>query len=435
MTMGRKREGLAGESTRRVRVWKGFGRGEALLAGEDRGNCSLLDGILRRGVGILPLKDGEGYETFTTLLSEVTGVYTVDGSSFFLTAADGKAYSLDTVTGRATALGGVGDQVAFAPVIDDEGNAYACFVGSEGGLVVKNGVATALAFSGVRFAVVCKGRLFAAKGRGVVYSAAYEPLQFGGGASDGGELLLPPSAGEVIALAATEEAAYLLTSSEIYRLQVSANGMEQRLEKLACELKGILPASAIGLGEGVLFMARDGVYRIDGEKVLPVLREWNIRAKEGTSCAVGRCDSLALFDYTDERGATRRLAVSADGKACFFADRHGRLGGNGNTCVGNLLYRFALCEEGGEYRSLPKFESKPFDFGTEGLKTIRSLTLSGLGEMELRLWTDGVERSFAVRFVDGRATVTPRARGRKFRLTLLPYEGSEAYGVSAEYFL
>lgn len=406
-------------------------------------NCECRDGALRCGVGVTPVYNDSGGQLFYNTTTDLEGIFVgrlSDGTLVvFLARADGGLYGLNITSGEIAKRVTLGVNVTHCTMRDENGNVYLLFSGDTGAYCTINGRSFIQIALG-EFVGSCTAgrRFFIATQKGVLYSKPLNPRILDEGPHDGGELNLPSGEEKVFGICSLEEKVYLFTERSVFRLSVSAKATDFRLEKLAFSGGYICKRSAIAVGEGIIFLAEDGAYRLHGEQIEQIHTPLHIRPYDvSTVCKTGCCEGYALIEYVEKTASgeqhTVRLAISSDGKRVFVTDNFGCLGGNEYTGVLAGVHRFTCADPTSLYRRAIKGQSVEMDFGSTKRKRLRKIRLQGEGSVRVDITANGSTHQHVLAFSDGKASASLYSVGERFTFGFYLSPGSEIRSGSVEY--
>ncbi len=452
MMLGEKKAPLKGKSRRQKVVLEGFSAGDGLARGGLRGkktyNCDCRGGRIRRGVGLAEKRTEEGRRILVAIAEEVTNVFLTwlsvaggeDERGAFLIGESGYLYQLNLNTSRTAKRGLLGEDVVYCAVKDETGGIQHVFSGGNGTAYTIDGANfLTLVEGGTKGACTVGGRLFLGfDSRTVKYTAPYDLSELGGNSDEGGEIYLPVGEGEILSLQTDGEAVYAFTLRDIYRLVPAAKSEDFLMEKVAYEGDEICCGAFVSMGKAIIFLAKDGAYRLVGKSAERICAHLQIQPNDANfRCRAGYCGDLALLDYqtVDEGGelVERRVAIASDGKDGFFCERYGTLGG-GELCVdAGIVYRFEQDAAAGEYLTMPYFQTEDLDFGTSKRKFLKKLRVEGRGSVRVKVRCQGKTKTYAFDLKNGGAEARLTERGRTFSFYIFPEAKSEAARLTVEY--
>ncbi len=409
--------------------------GQGLVALESVG-CDCRGGRLRRGLGYRAYRFDDERVSVGWKDKSVSGVYPLSGkrgNALVLAATDGYLYV--RIAGVWERMVFVGECVYLRMRVDSD-TVYHLFVGTEGVYYTLDGAVFIRFEEGAPLGGAIAGkRLFLARRGGVVvYSAPFAPTKTSG-AEEGGELYMPAAFGEIVAIVGTQKYLYLFGERDVCRVEVKADAGAFTVEPLAYAGGRILPNAAARGGLDVFFLAENGLYRIDGERIEGAFDYLSLLPSY-QPCRVGRAGSNLLLDYVERSGEKRRLALSADGKEGGFLFPRGTLCGGALFVDGGTAYGyppFSSLKDMEEEEEQPYFSSGWEGLGTAGKKRLKKLTVRGEGSLEIEVRSEGSARRYAVVCKGGRGEALLADTGRAFLFTLFPLRDCDLESMTVEF--
>ncbi len=402
-------------------------------------NCDLTGGSVKGGIGLLPYSE-EGLSANMPVSTKA--VYELalnngsasDSKGIYLVGSDGGLYRSHLTTGEVTKLVTIGDRLTHTAFRDDSRKTYHLFCGDAKAMITTDGVSfILLGEEAYRGACIVKGRCFFVVAPSILrYSAPMEPMKTEGDSDGGGALFLPTLHGEATGVCAENECLYVFMERGIYRLETAASSRDFQLTQIEYAGGKISRGSMIATGKGIFFLAQEGAYRLQNDRVERVCAWLDIQPIDG-ECTVGRCEDIVLIEYFAEGGGRKRLAMYTDGADGFFTEPYGALGGGELTYQSSLVFRFAKNSPRTMYRRAAKFSGEPLDLGSAKRKQLRRLRLFGDGEARLGLTVDGFTYSYALTVSGGVSEIPLRMRGRVLKIDLFPSAGACLTGLEIDY--
>ncbi|MBE5747282.1 MAG: hypothetical protein E7352_03790 [Clostridiales bacterium] len=438
--------GSLGESAFGITGGEGGGlRSSETLYAKTMVNCDLSQGALRSGVGASVVTDGAG-KNVRVSESNITKIFCVrfqggaqEGGKDFFAFLRGDGYLLyyDEETAELSAKGIMGNDTSCVFLRSIKGEERYLFVGSNNARFLSpTGVFGSAPF-GEYIGVVCacKNRLFAVKKEGkLAYSSPTEPWTFRDDIDDSGYILLPSALGTPITLLAVGEYVYVFFKHAIKRLRVAGNARDFVLEDIVYSGGQIIKGSVCAVENGVIFLAKDGLWKAQGTDLQPIGRTLDIILDEGVEeCQAAVCEGKYFFRYRTIGGLYQSFVAELDGKSwCFSYDLIGLSQGNGTAFFvrGGRLYRLG----GSKFLvgGTPMFESVKTEFGVRGQKTLRRLEFSGVGTLQITVDCDGKKFTREASFAGGRAIIPITMRGNAFSFAMRLADQAIVTGVRAD---
>ncbi len=440
--LGIKKSDLHGEEiTRRVQFdeFQLFQRTPNALVGVKGINSDCRDGRLRGGIGFAThYIDGEEAITVDVGDLSVVAVYDVilqsGNHTVFFVADDGCLYTRNSV-GVGEKRAELGEYPSCHLLRDQYKRVYCLFAGSIAAYCTTNGYIYTRAGTGNLLGACAAGkRFFLLYEDGVVaYCAPFAPSNWSGGSQEGGELFIPSSAGKARAIAGYGRFLYLFAERAVYRVTVKARASDFVVEQLAYDGGKILPRSALSTGTGVCFLAENGLYYVDGDRVERRCAHMPILPTSSQSVRVGYCDNLVIFEYLSWAAERTRLVVYPDGRSAFFCSPYGKLGGSEYFYGSNGVQRYVRLPSAGRYLTTPTFDTDWEDLGYSGRKTLKRLSVRGRGEVTVWITVGSVSHEYSVKMKDGKGEVKLCEQGAAFAFRLAPRGDCELKSMTVEY--
>ena len=424
------------------------GTGSKKCSGEGK-NCELQDGVLTTGVGlgIYRMENGDELPLAANLPAADSFFYVYekadegDGYSKrlgFLSAA-GSAYIYDFALDAFALWHTFGGRMKTVLAMDEAETPVTLFVGEAGVFAYANeGVLATEIVEASPIACTFKDRVFCVDAPfNVRYSALLSPTDFSEKIDGGGRFCFPSEAGEIVGLLPFQEKIFVLYERGLSSFLAAGAPRDFRLEKIEYGGGKIFGSSAgvcsVG-GEKAFFLAEDGLYRFDGEKVKKICLGLNISPlRGGQVCVHAEFEGKYFLVFTDKNGEKRAIVVDAESEEGYYAfapESVGQAGGQALCALQNKV-RF-LCLDG----DLPSgeeyvFLAKGLDFETDGVKTLKALSFTGEGAFTLTVSNGRTEKTCVVAFDGGRANVAIGLKGEIFSLKFVLEKGARVQKTEA----
>lgn len=450
---GLRKDGLVVKVQKRRVAYDGFAVGnkkDGVLSADECRNCDCRGGVLRGGVGLDTFVSDKGNEIklaaalaqpkrfFKTAVQDNYGVWT--GVIGYVTE-ENVVYVYDEGASAWEKQGAFSLPVFPVTAIDSDCVPQTLFVGENGVFLWRDGkgmLATEIT-EPVVAACFFRGRLFVAIAPFTVrYSAPYAPTDFADSLDDGGSIVFYSDKGNIVAFAPLKNALCIFYERGIAVIEYAASGSGFVRKDVAYGGGRIFGRSvgvcAVG-GEKAVFLADDGLYVFDGNRVKRTCENIGIFPKRDTRvCDYAQIDGRYVLTYTDERDGLKTVVLDVEsGEGCFAFVPTGLGGGDGVAlcAYGNKVRRLCL---GGD---LPDGEERIFtahgvEFGNVGVKTLKTLAFTGDGEFTMTVKNGKKEKNFAVVLKNGRACVRVDMRGRAFDLAFVLQKGAAVRSVAAD---
>lgn len=274
----------------------------------------------------------------------------------------------------------------------------------------------------IRQAIFWQNRLFCAiDGCEIIYSAPGKPTDFTKSVEEGGSILFPCERGEIVGLEAMQGDLYIFYEYGIAKLKTAGSPREFVWEFIGYHGGKIISSSVCSYGEGIFFLATDGVYRFNGHSAQRVQTGLTLSPNDDGNCICAVADGRYYAKYYDKELGKKAIAIECEsGKGFFFFTPQHMCFWQGQVFVyynnqSGVLSRGGIPPTG----SGAQFISEETDFSLKGFKRIKRVTLYGTAHCELVLSSEAGSESFNVLFL-GEKEFTPSLRGEKFTITIKP---------------
>ena len=447
---GYRKKNFTGKSKRRSVRYDGFclfGKPkDGQLKAASSLNCDCVDGVLKTGVGFINYKMEVGYTPVVSIAADVENMYLVKGTPdsigvrteyLFLITGDDVLYEYMPSQSAWYQKFSVDAGAQIATVADGDLQTRSLLIGAENAFCFQDGSFEELSLSYTLPAVCeCKSRAFVAvKPYTLMFSDPSAPWVFESSDEDG-KIPLPSGKGKIVALLNFEDDIYAFFEYGIMQLRVAGAAKDFQVRAVAYSGDCIFGNSVGICDDAIMFLAADGVYRLDGKGVKKVCEEMKISPKRrGQVCNHAVCGDKFLLRYVDEYDERRVAVLHGDGSGGYYATDMEGLSDCAQKALCRKGYTVMQVVESGSlmgYGSY-EFESEEFDLGVEGKKTLTELVFEGEGDFSYRIWADGYLRRGHAYFYDGVVRIPCMARGETFRLQLTLYEDTQIRGVTVSF--
>ncbi len=282
-----------------------------------------------------------------------------------------------------------------------------------------------------------KHRLFVAKKpASLAYSAVDDLTDFTDSLSEGGEIGFPEAGGKIVAIQPFKDCLYVFFEYGIMRLDVNDLPESFSAEKIEYRRGKIFGRTVCAKENAILFMAEDGLYRLDGRNVKEVCRG-AVKLPYGETKAEGAAvwDNRALIRYAVSDGVYETLCVNGDEGDCFYLDDTQALSQEeGGVAIfrGGLYTIFRLSEKGEVFNDEAILHTCETDFGTAKRKLLTKLTFTGSGSFYLTICNGSRKSRKWICFENGYAELRLNERGERFAFTVETDVLTEIEGMSVE---
>ena len=411
-------------------------------------NCSCKGGVLRGGVGVKPYKTITGEKVSVIVTVSNTTVYLansttesgIDSIQIYLVGTDGYLYLRNPSTKRAEKKFFLGPSLSHCALKTEDKEIHNLFAGTADVAMTKDGTSfSSRLLDGSRGACILGKRYVLVRYNGEIhYSAVFSPFAKSSSDPDGsGTIYLPTGYGDVVGMQEYGGAAYIFCEKGIFRLTVSAQASAFTLKNIPYKGGNICLRSMAIAEKGVIFLASEGAYCVNGDSVKRICEYLPIGPCDARYlCSTGYGNGFILIDYKKKVSTgteIKRVAIDADCEDAFFADEYGALGGNEYTLVMGQVGIFSKDEEQIRRGVNPYFTSKPLDLGTKKNKCLKALRLQGFGEIIVHVRCGDRERSYPLTFVDGQAQTRLMGKGRSVTLTFELKPWASVEGVEIDF--
>ena len=454
MMIGRMKAPLKRKEKKKTVRFSSFGEksaGEGNLFPSVYVNCDCREGVLRGGIGLQKCLDENGGEWGVALSNNTSAknvffaTQMVRGErktppDLYVVGLDGYLYVRDSSTGAGVKKALLGEGATHCVLKDESRNAHHLFSAEKGVYGTIDGETfTHISPSECISACLYGGRYLLLHKRGDLhYTAPFAPYDGVSSDYDGaGNIYLPAECGEPVGMLKYGDEVYIFFERGIYKLTVSAFARENTLQKIPYQGGDICVRGQAVTNDGILFLASDGLYYLRNGCVQKICEYLNVTPCEPKeSCNVGYCDDLVLFTYrqkTESGEEVKRLAVYADGKDGYFTEAYGTLGGNQYTYLSGAVYSYVKDTEGIQRQQTPCFTSQALDFGTEKRKRLKSIRLTGEGNVGICVRSGEREHRYLFACKEGGASVRAVDIGKAFTFELYLDVGAAVRSLEVQY--
>lgn len=402
-------------------------------------NCDFSNGYVTQGAGANIFYTSAGNMIKNLRSSEVKKIFCVrmaGRESYFMEASNGYVRLYDEAVSDFSVGLSVGSNARGELLRSVTGEEKYLLVGdTKGVFFLENESFENAPSNWTRIFCTCKNRLFMLlKNGNLAYSNPMTPWDFSESIDDGGYIQLPLANGAPIALAAVDEFVYIVFKYAIMRLCVKGRGRDFCLEEVFYSGDRIQGKSVCAIDDGIVFFARDGLWKVRGREIIPLCKGSSIYKPAN----VGLCNA-AIFhgkyfiEYQSETNGKVSVAVDLDGENWSFCQELIALSKGFDTPLfvkGDKLYQLDDWALAGDDRAI--FQSLRMDFGVRGKKILRRVECLGEGYVLMRIGRDGKEFEWRLNFVDGKATLDLDMRGEEFYVLFAISYGGVVRGLSFE---
>ena len=425
----------------------GEGEAKTLYAGTSI-NCDCRGGVLTTGVGVKKFLMNDGTNPDLPISGSVRAIYPIkqlaeNGKAWEekigFVARNGMFGYYESDEGAYRMRFSLGKEVTPMRITDPNFKDTTMFIGPKGVLCCDiNGQIIGLAITdNLMIGCVCKNRLFiGVKPYTIVYSSPQTPLIFTESTHGAGKIHLPVEKGNMVGIINFKETVYVFFDRGIMRLDACGLPYEFKAVDLAYGGGKIYPYSIGVCGDQVMFLATDGIYRFDGERLEKVRCLPVFPAEDNTEqwCCHASFEGMYLIRYLDQDGTFKIAVVYEDGKSGYFTDTFDAVHEGDGRAFCQYGLKIGMITRNGKLTSTSGylFETADMDFGLLGRKTLRCLRFEGEGAMTVTVKTASGERTKRLEFSNGVAVWKVRERGEAFRFGIRLENGTRVRKMTAE---
>lgn len=286
-----------------------------------------------------------------------------------------------------------------------------------------------------RFGCYFKHRIFVGvKPSKLIFSEAERAENFIESMYDGGTVAFPNVGGEMVGIHPFGGYLYLFFEYGILRLDVGGEAKQFVAKEVEYSGGRILGRTIQKGGRGIYFMAMDGAYSFNGERVEKVLDGYALLpTKETDLDRSGSFHGRILFYYLTDEGY-KTLVLYEDKKDGFYMDGLSILTAEeGGRCLfTDETGHICQLEEQGNIGRKGVFLGAETNWGVEGRKTLTKLRLEGVGELLVTVRTEGRVCTRRVCLQGDWTEVPLSERGEVFRLDFMLEPGTQIKNMTAE---
>lgn len=361
---------------------------------------------------------------------KVLGFLTKTGIFYLYDEAEGQFAKQHTFTGQMKMVSGIRRN-------KNTEYYFSMFVG-QGGLYVFSTLAGIAKLLSGRFkptGCFCGGRAFYTQdGHTLLYSGLYEPSEVGSALDKGGSLAIPSDYGVLTGIETLFDRVYLFFEQEICYVEVGGDARDMRVEKVAYgggKIAGnTVKDLSIG-GNRAFFIAEDGIYVLNGQRVWRVAKNLDLQIGNVDECSSATFENTYLVTYTGKDGERHAVAVDAESEEGFFSVPFLGLCSHGREAFCTVDGAWHKVVRDGKLPAWTTYEAHSAwtDFGMDGRKTLEKIELFGEGRCTVMVQSDEKEKTWNCEFVDGRCVLDTALRGEKFALRFLLESGCKLKGL------
>ncbi len=393
-----------------------------------------VDGTLRGGVGLKRVFSNNPFLGYDV---ERIYYYADEGSvGELIFFADGKAYSLsltpsaDGGATQPTFLADIDFQTTAEGVqfVDASGKNYLALF-TDKGVYLYDGATLSLAENSVACTMGCthRERLFvvdkSCQSR-ILFSAPFNPQQWGEEAYATGSIEVSPEQGEIYAIFSVEKKLFILRREGCSVLTLEGESCNVMAYPIPASVGKVMPRTAQRVNKEMVFLSSDGLYKFDGVKVKKVAPHLTraMRFTADGNFVVSVWGGYYVLCYDDLSGGRKTLFVDVENERGWISENVF----SGSTYNGEKSYLLAdgdLMEwsdnDGATLPTQTVWQSgyQRFNLGY-GKKTVKKIALRGTGSVRLTIRSDSQERKSYVIALRENVAVFPKLQGEVFNLEI-----------------
>lgn len=413
-------------------------------------NCDCRQGVLRGGVGMKKCVTSAGEDMTISLSNDLAALNTFfasinseglqeDTTSIYILGLDGYLY-MRTESGYGWQRISLGTY-AFHCALRGENRAIYNFFGGPKGLFATHdgGVFRTISSEKIIGGCICGKRCVVLTSKGDIwYTAVLEPYDTDTQALDKkGVIYAPAACGAPLGIQAYGGNAYVFYEKKIFKVSLFPSEREHTCREIPYFGGTICLRGQATTSEGIIFLASEGIYYLRGDRVERICEYLPVgRCVPDKAVSVGYCDDLVLFAYhrqTPTGSEVKRIAVYSDGKDGYFAEVYAPLGGTQYTFFYGTVYRYVKDAEGTVHGKESSFTSEWLDFGINGKKRLKTLTVKGQGRIKVGVRCGERERIYALDLKEGERTARLFDKGKAFSFTFYLEPGAAVEEVEIRY--
>lgn len=453
MQMIKKKSRINAKTKREKIVFDGFSnydKGEKgkLVATESK-NCDCYGGVLTTGLGIKDyvLPDGEIAVPASTV--QALGIVILDSydsttnehvKQIYYNTQSGYTGCYDYTDKRFKLKLYTSPGTKIVRYRNSQGIEKVVHAGTKGIICYKQDSGATSTYTKAVKPIICvhSNRIFIVKDdRTLLYNSPGSENSFSDSSDDSGSILCDVDSGAIVGLAGLGRYLYIFFERSVFRMKVEGSARDFALEKLPYYGNNIIGESAGAVGKYIVFLAYDGLWRIDSEsknivRICEKLPVYPSRQQPYVfHVTVER--QYCLYYNDDKIKGYKTIAIypeeDNEGYELFNMDVMSETDGK------------ALCSDGYqffEYDSAygpPPWENCTFktetDFGYPGKKTLRKVTIEAEGLFNFFIRTDYLNMKNTLQMT-GKKEISVFEQAEKFQFYFVLGIGAKIKKITAE---
>lgn len=277
------------------------------------------------------------------------------------------------------------------------------------------------------------GRIFFVDGFSVRYGAPFLFDDFEENADDAGTIELGSEGGEIVALVSCGEKLFAVRQYGLVEISALGAAREFALKKIAYGGGEVKRGGVCAVGESLIFLATDGVYRFSNGGFSKILSGKIADLDETGKLVASAVDGKYRLDYLNTDGEKRSLVVNGEDGSYYFS--FPIYGGRGGGFTAGVLDRvFVKATEGGALPTGEKHVARVggLEFGALGEKVVRKLRCFGRGELALTIRSERGEKR-AELVLEPYAAAEFALKGREFEIEFVLKSGAAVERLEVEF--
>lgn len=390
-------------------------------------NCDCSDGTISNGIGCVPYLTANGMKVESDLMMHALHVVKIKDASLSGTARE-ELYAVDASGYLHKYFSNIGNFVGMNsgfPVkriltIWQEGVGTLLFFIAPNKICVQRNEEGAMQviFGANRAqACICKHRLFYAQGNSnIAYVDPLDPAIWTSSLEGYGVLYADEDDKLIQGMVTLGDSVIVLYENALKKITVAGSTQDFVVEEIAYSGGRIYYNTACTCGNAVFFLAEDGVYRYDGNRVQRACENMPIHpAADTETFSSACCYDEYMLSYNDVELGSSMLVVKNDGKSGYFSNPVICLSGDGTRAIAQFGKAIGVYKRGAALsEGYGNCVIGWLDLGSKGNKTIKRITLYGEGEVLMTVLKESGARKVKLTFENGVAEWNVMEKSHKF---------------------
>ena len=429
-----------------------FGKDADTLVGVSYENCYCEDGVLKPGVGVVPVTDANGrvirvasdvskVENIFTLhvtkdgvVSEYLAIFKGVGTMYYYDSA------LNDNTGGWVLAHDFKKRTRVIETLDEAGNPRTYFCNEDGVSYYDFGHCLTHIHTAKAIGCFHGDRVFTAvEDYKIIFSKPYQFSSYEDTLTDSGHLLIPTDSGAICALVSFQGKLYVFCEYGIFEMYAVGNAQDFTLKKVEYNWGKIFGASVAVCStntDGIYFLTENGLCVFDGKSVKKTCKNLILEPRtEIQICACVTYSGNYHLRFVDKWGFDKYLVLrtsTGEGYSSFSHKGMGMIKRQGYCILDDIIYR--LDETGTMPRNRKrKFSVSNIDLGQRKEKSLHTMSVRAMGEMVITISDGYAKKSFSRAFDGGEYTFDVYMKAKTFKLTIEMQENSYVKNLSFDY--